>query len=536
MYNYFLPDKSNNKIKQTIESNSVIIIGANGSGKSKLGAWIEEQEKKNVHRVGAQRSLNFNEYITLKSYEQAKNLLFYGNEKEMEDKSPRWNWGKKTTTLLADFENVLSALIAMNNNQNNDFIEKCKKCDISNENYPKVPKTVIDNFCDIWSKIFPHRKINFRDSKVMAELTRNIEGKEETISYLGNEMSDGERVALYLIAQCLCIPSNKTIIIDEPELHLHRSIMNRLWTEVEKYRKDCLFIYITHDTQFAANHRQTKKIWVKSFDGQFWDWEKVEDSNLPEQLLLDILGNRKTVLFVEGTKDSYDTKIYSEIYKNYYIVPCGSCNNVITQTKAMNSNKQLHELKCYGIIDRDYRSDYEIEAYKKDSIYTLKVAEVENLFLVEELLKIVNKIMGFSTQTNIEEVKKYIIDERFKKEIYRQICESVVSEMKYKLTTMSISNKSEEDAKLTMENAIKQISYDVIKSEQEKKFQEALNSGEYKNVLKVFNCKSLSTSTGHFFGFDNKAYRDFIIRKLNDEQAQDIINAIIPYLPEEIPI
>ena len=34
MYNYFLPDKSNNKIKQTTESNSVIIIGANGSGKS----------------------------------------------------------------------------------------------------------------------------------------------------------------------------------------------------------------------------------------------------------------------------------------------------------------------------------------------------------------------------------------------------------------------------------------------------------------------------------------------------------------------
>lgn len=27
----------------------------------------------------------------------------------------------------------------------------------------------------------------------------------------------------------------------------------------------------THDTQFAANHKQAEKIWVKSFDGQFWD-------------------------------------------------------------------------------------------------------------------------------------------------------------------------------------------------------------------------------------------------------------------------
>lgn len=51
-------------------------------------------------------------------------------------------------------------------------------------------------------------------------------------------MSDGERVGLYLIAQCLCIPENKTIIIDEPEIHLHRSIMDRLWTAIEAERED----------------------------------------------------------------------------------------------------------------------------------------------------------------------------------------------------------------------------------------------------------------------------------------------------------
>jgi len=115
-----------------------------------------------------------------------------------------------------------------------------------------------------------------------------------------------------------CSPKkNKTIIIDEPEIHLHRSIMNKIWSELEKGRQDCFFIYITHDTQFAANHKQAKKIWVKSYDGNTWDWAEVEESNLPEQLLLDILGNRKKVLFVEGDANSYDTKLYREIYKNY---------------------------------------------------------------------------------------------------------------------------------------------------------------------------------------------------------------------------
>ena len=84
--------------------------------------------------------------------------------------------------------------------------------------------------------------------------------------YPGRDMSDGERVVLYLIAQALSVPNNKILIVDEPEIHLHRSIMNRLWTAIEDERQDCLFIYITHDTQFAANHQDTKKIWVKSFN------------------------------------------------------------------------------------------------------------------------------------------------------------------------------------------------------------------------------------------------------------------------------
>ena len=172
MYQYFLPGKDNIKINREIESNSVIIIGANGSGKSKLGAWIEEQDLNNIHRVGAQRALNFKEYITLKSYEQAEKILFYGNENKDENKGKRWNWGKKTTTLLSDYEDVLSALMGLNTNQNNEFVQKCKICEINDIPYPKVPKTVLDNLLDIWNKIFPHRKINFNDYKVVAEFIK----------------------------------------------------------------------------------------------------------------------------------------------------------------------------------------------------------------------------------------------------------------------------------------------------------------------------------------------------------------------------
>lgn len=533
-FKYKLPTKNGPADEITTSNNSLIIIGANGSGKSKLGAWLEQQDLPNNHRVGAQRSLNFGDFISLKSYEQAENLLQYGVENiegqhaHQKNKQARWNYGKTTTSLLNDYEFVLSALIAMKNNQNDKFIEECKAKEAQKQQHNDVPETVIDTLKRIWQNVFPQRGIDFPDSKVTAIL-KNTDGTKT--SYKGNEMSDGERVGLYLIAQCLCIPQNKTIIIDEPEIHLHRSIMNRLWTEIEKERNDCFFIYITHDTQFAANHKHADKIWVKNYDGTNWELTKIteQENGLPEQLLLDIMGNRKKVLFVEGTADSYDTKLYSEIYDDYYVIPCGGCSTVIALTKAMKSTPQLHELECYGIIDRDYRSEHEIEALKKNNIYTINVAEVENLFLIEELLSVANDILYPSDNHRIEKIKNIIINERYKKQINKQVCEAVVAELKYKLSSIEIDKGNEEDAKKSLAAAYEAISFESIKTEIEQKFNEA---NEYKQVLKLFNCKSLSCEVEKEFG--KKNYKEFIVGQLSGEKAGAILTAIKNYLPSEI--
>ena len=60
---YYLPDENGKGQEYCTSANAVIIIGANGSGKSKLGAWIEQQSMQDVHRIGAQRKLNFSENI-----------------------------------------------------------------------------------------------------------------------------------------------------------------------------------------------------------------------------------------------------------------------------------------------------------------------------------------------------------------------------------------------------------------------------------------------------------------------------------------
>ena len=316
-YKYILPGENNKPVEHQIKSHSMIIIGANGSGKSQLGAWIEINNPNDIHRIGAQRALTFGNYIQQKSYEQATNLIIYGQENPTREHNSRWEWdGEKynyTSSLLNDYENVLSALVALQIKEQQQFIKECKERDKEGKNHNVVPEMVMDKLQRIWKSVFPHRDIIIDDGKVLAGLERD----GQYFEYKGRDMSDGERVGLYLIAQSLCVPSDKTIIIDEPEIHLHRSIMNKLWEAIEAEREDCFFIYITHDTQFASTHKNSKKIWVKRFDGTTWEWEEVQNSELPEQLLLDILGNRKSVLFVEGTYDSYDTKLYSEIYKDY---------------------------------------------------------------------------------------------------------------------------------------------------------------------------------------------------------------------------
>ena len=101
-YNYKLPTINAGFKEYTTNNNSIIIIGANGSGKSKLGAWIEGEDLLDVHRIGAQRNLNFQENIPLSNYECSRNRIFYGtdNEYEIRNKDKRYRWDLEKLTPL----------------------------------------------------------------------------------------------------------------------------------------------------------------------------------------------------------------------------------------------------------------------------------------------------------------------------------------------------------------------------------------------------------------------------------------------------
>ena len=125
------------------EAQSIVIIGANGSGKSHLGAWIELNNKdKEVLRISAQRALSIPDVITVKSQESSWNKVVYGIETE-HNKNYKWNWGKQyTTRLIDDFESVLSAIFAIKNKENDAYVKECKLREAQGKEKGQVPRMI----------------------------------------------------------------------------------------------------------------------------------------------------------------------------------------------------------------------------------------------------------------------------------------------------------------------------------------------------------------------------------------------------------
>lgn len=512
-----------NGAMQDIETTqSLLFIGANGSGKTRLGTWIEinSPHRKLVHRISAQKSLSMPDSTTPVSIEIAEKSLLFGN--------PDWNyehkmhkWGHKpSTTLLSDYEKLMVYLFSDETEANAKFKIAVKASTARVE----PPVTKIDLVKEVWEKILPHRELIIGGLRIQTR----VKDQADTI-YNSSEMSDGERVIFYLIGQCLAAPKNGIIVIDEPELHLHKSVQAPLWAEIEKLRNDCLFVYLTHDVDFAASQNGTTRIWLKSFDGTSWDWEPVDpDESLPDDLLLEVLGSRKPVVFVEGDVGSYDISLYREILPNFLVIPRGSCSQVILSVKAFKANAQLHHLSVFGIVDRDRRVPHEITSLEADSIFVLTVAEVENLFCTEEVIKIASRRLARDPIADFQKVSDEIFN-RLQLELDSQISLRVASEIKFQLGMFDQNTKGEGELSGALTALVQGIDVKQIYSNIAANFSHIITTRNYEMLLSTYNRKSLANQASGALGLKNGELPELIIRLARGDCRDEIRSALKKY-------
>ena len=143
---------------------------------------------------------------------------------------------------------------------------------------------------------------------------------------------------------------------------------------------------------------------------------------------------------------------------------------MIEQTKAFIHSDMLHHFKVYGIIDRDYRTEEELQKYEENNIYSLRVAEIENLFLTEEIIQFMADYLGLDSKNIFKQIQDEIL-QRLTDQISKQINQSITARIKYLLEIKDISGKTEDEIKKHIAEIPQNINYDSIKEEKTKKIQ-----------------------------------------------------------------
>lgn len=500
------------------DKSSIVLIGANGAGKTRMSVWIDENNSEiNIHRISAQKSLNMPQKVSPTEMQTAEEEFLYGTTNN--DKNWLRQYGKKRsrwgnapeTYLLNDYQKLMQYLMTENYEKSIEYREKHKD---GNSEFDNI--TRLEKIKEIWEDVILHRKMKICAGKI------EITNWDEEHYYNGSEMSDGERAIFYFIGEVLCAKENSLIIIDEPENHLHKSILIRLWDAIEASRTDCVFLYITHNLDFASSRINSQIIWVKEFlTENNWNYELVNDINASDSLKLEIMGNRQKVLLVEGTPSkSIDRKLYSKVYSEYNILPMESCNAVIQTTKAYNRTYNLHYAEVKGIVDRDRRSNEEILRLKEKNIFVPEVSEIENLFLLTDVIRIV------AEKQDKQEIDQIILEvqEKTFEFLQNKIEEQALLFTKqrnqnYIIQKINESASTIEEYKLNLNELISSADIQSIYDQEIERMNKIVADRDYFGALKVINNKGLLpyTQLPNKFGWKKDYYIDYVLLLLGKE-------------------
>lgn len=134
-----------------------------------------------------------------------------------------------------------------------------------------------------------------------------------------SRLSQGEKTVLYYLAAILFAMPDAVVFVDSPSLFIHPAILSGLWDTIESLRPDCTFVYNSVDVDFVTSRTRGRCLWVRSYDSRShaWDYDLLDGSGLSDNLMVQLAGSRKPVLFIEGDAEhSIDMKLYSLVFRD----------------------------------------------------------------------------------------------------------------------------------------------------------------------------------------------------------------------------
>ena len=390
--NWDIPGISGEPLPVSLQpGDRLFIVGPNGSGKSALiQHFVTGHKSQNIRRISAHRQtwLGSDSFdltpLRRKQFEEQNTNL----EREYEALWQEYNAEQKQAAVLFD-------LVAKENARANSITGFVDSKDLKGAAKRAAESvSVFKQLNDLLSLGTLLIDLEKSDDEEILARHRNA-----NTSYSIAQMSDGERNAAIIGATVLTVSPGTVLLIDEPERHLHRSIIVPFLAALFAKRDDCTFIISTHELALPAANPTASVLLVRSckWEGnraRGWDIDLLQANyQLPEELRLAILGSRRKVLFFEGTGTSLDLPIYDALFPDISVAATGTSTDVQRAVEGMRGSQDLHHVEAYGLIDSDGRSPETVNALSERGVFALDVYSVESLYYCLDSLVLQRRVM-----------------------------------------------------------------------------------------------------------------------------------------------
>lgn len=495
--------------------NTIIIAGANGSGKTRLKQAI-------VQTLQGSAVMDLTLGATRKEEEDAK----YFNGKLLEVKKGIQNQVLNTYINSRKYAagGFIGSLVQIDSNRNIQTLQYNPVNWLGGDPDDRDTSTnfYFSPFTNRWQDFmnYIHQKSASRDKKLADELKKNPKNGEQIIinypdplekykeifktllpgkelqdinpasprefhysSNLGtplpfSSLSSGEQEVVKVVFDVVRKEiRHSVIIVDEPELHLHPTLTFKL-IETLKTIGDHTnqFIFLTHSADLISTYYSTGDVYfIDAIQTGANQGHKLSDLSHSHNEVVQLIGQNlglfavgKKLVFVEGENSSIDRLTYHTIIQTIIpeakVIPVGSVLNINTlNTIEEQIRNSIFGIDIYMIRDRDGLDDKQIQELEKNGrVRCLKRRHIENYFLDSEILfKVAEKLYLTTanpslTKEIIESETKRIANETLNFNLLKNTKEYLGLNHYFKIPTVkSVETKNITNIKTEIINGVK---------------------------------------------------------------------------------
>ncbi|OUE39645.1 hypothetical protein BZY95_16435 [Billgrantia desiderata SP1] len=510
----------------------IFILGANGTGKSSLMQAFASASTDKTRRITAHRQTWFRsgspEFTGRQRADYEQNLVHHD---------------RQTTSRWMDDYSEQRAQMAIYDLVNSENVR-------AREITRAVDEKKVEEIDKLSAKDGAFKTMNRLLRLANLDIVLSVEANDEIMAtrnsskpYSIAKLSDGERNAILIAANVLTVPAGTLLLIDEPERHLHRSIVSPLLSLLLKERPDCAFVVSTHEPLLPVDNPGSRVLLTRAcaYDGDLvtsYDFDYLENATeIDDDLKLTILGERRKIVFVEGVEHSLDKPLYSLLFPNTSIVAKASCREVENAVVGIKGTTELHWVKPFGLVDNDSSEPERIAELQAKGVVPLNVYSVESIYYHPEVQKLAGEklaaVVGGDLTEKLDRANigaiKAVHDNA--KHLSARIAEKSARAQVFSL--LPKKGEIEAGGKRTAE-----IDFGKCAEEEMARIEALINASDFVGILRRYPVRESAAldTIAKALNFVNRAQYEAAVRNLlvQDAEAVKLVRTLLGSLPSDL--